>query len=296
MQRLALIGATKRARRSCRKVSFTGFTLIELLVVVAIIAILAGLLLPALSKVRGKADAVACLNNTRQLIVAWQLYSDDHTGRLAYNLGGNGARGIAPGTNVNWVNNIMDWNAGPDSDNTNTATITQSGLGPYVKSVSVYKCPGDHVLSASQKKEGWWARIRSYSMNAMVGDAGEISKTGVNQNNPGYIQFFEMSTMPRPAQIFVFLDEHPDSINDGYFLNKWYRSPDEPSWIDLPASYHNGGSCLAFADGHSEMHRWLYAQTKPASRPDTVLLPMEVEEERYDDFYWLLGRMSVQKK
>ncbi len=133
-------------------------------------------------------------------------------------------------------------------------------------------------------------------MNAMVGDAGEVSSSGVNQNNPGYVQFFEISTIPNPVRIFVFLDEHPDSINDGYFLNKWVYRPDEPSWIDLPASYHNGGTSLAFADGHSETHRWLYAQTKPPPQPDSLSLPMDVTDDQYDDFYWLLGRMSVEKK
>jgi prepilin-type processing-associated H-X9-DG protein len=94
----------------------------------------------------------------------------------------------------------------------------------------------------------------------------------------------------------VFLDEHPDSIKDGYFLNKWYSAPEDPSWIDLPASFHNGGSSLSFVDGHSENHRWQNAQTKPPPQPDSLLLPMEVTEEQYGDFYWLLGRMSVQNK
>src|SRR4051812_27103637 len=87
---------------------YRGFTLIELLMVIATIAILAGLLLPALNKARAKGQAVYCLNNTKQLDLAWLLYSDDHGGRLAYNLGGSsGARTIAPRTNLNWVNNIM---------------------------------------------------------------------------------------------------------------------------------------------------------------------------------------------
>jgi prepilin-type processing-associated H-X9-DG protein len=94
----------------------------------------------------------------------------------------------------------------------------------------------------------------------------------------------------------VFLDEHPDSINDGYFLNKWYKAPEEPYWTDLPGSYHNGGTSLAFADGHSEIHQWVYAQTKPPPIPESLDLPIEVQEDQYDDFYWLLGRMSVEKK
>src|SRR6185436_18099500 len=98
----------------------------------AIIAILAALLLPALSKAKAKAEGIICLNNARQRGLAWVLYADDHSGRLAYNLGGNSdvdPRGMAPKSDLNWVNNIMDWEL--SSDNTNAATITRAGLGAY---------------------------------------------------------------------------------------------------------------------------------------------------------------------
>src|SRR5262249_2678846 len=106
--------------------------------------------------------------------------------------------------------------------NTNAVGITEAGLGAYSsRSLGIYKCPADSVLSDEQRNAGWTARarVRSYSMNAMVGDAGEVSKSGSNVNNPDYVQFFSQSQIPEPAHIFVFLDEHPDSINDGYFLN-----------------------------------------------------------------------------
>src|SRR6478609_7323503 len=161
MQCLSVTGARIRARRSSSGgLTIVAFTLIELLVVIAIIAILASLILPTLSKAKSRAEAMACLNNTRQLSIAWQIYADEHNGRLAYNLGGNDTRGIAPTTNVNWVNNIMDWSAGPNSDNTNLATITEAALGPYTKSASIYRCPSDRVLSPAQRSAGWTARIR----------------------------------------------------------------------------------------------------------------------------------------
>jgi len=266
--------------------------LIELLVVIAIIAILASLLLPALSKAKAKAQGIFCVNNTKQLTLAWMLYADDHSGRLAYNLGGSGGyRDVAPRTNLNWVNNIMTWEREVDSDNTNTATITEASLGTYAnKTVAIYRCPSDNVLSPLQKEAGWPGRVRSYSMNAMVGDAGDLSRSGTNQNNPEYVQFFTISTIPHPSAIFVFLDEHPDSINDGYFLNKAYSG----QWIDLPASYHNGAASFSFADGHSDIHRWQQASTKRPPLPDAALpLPRPVPPEERSDLKWLIEHMSI---
>jgi len=273
-----------------------GFTLVELLVVIAVIAVLASLLLPALNRAKSRAEGIFCLNNTKQLLLAWQVYADDHTGLCVYNVGGGGSRGIAPSSKLklNWVDNIMSWNA--DSDNTNVTTISDASLGPYTRSVSIYRCPSDKVLSDAQRQEGWQARIRSYSMNAMVGDAGEVSKSGVNENNPGYVQFFKVSSIPKPWRIFIFLDEHPNSINDGYFLNKWPAPPyNDMEWIDLPASYHNGGAKFSFADGHAESHRWQNASTKQPVFPESFILPMDVPPGEDADYRWTISRMSVSR-
>ena len=288
MQTPAVASRNSTGLLPLRTTARPAFTLVELLVVVAIIAILAALLLPALNKTRAKAEGIYCVSNTRQLAVAWTLYSDDHNGRLAYNLGGSG-RAAAPRTNINWVNNIMSWRV-EDSDNTNLATITEATLGTYAKSTEIYRCPGDHVLSEAQRGAGWSTRIRSYSMNAMVGDAGEVSASGTNQNNPKYIQFFRITEIPRPSSIFVFLDEHPDSINDGYFINRG----DYHAWMDLPASYHNGAASLSFVDGHSEIHRWLFSLTKPPARPLAVNLPLYAPPGERADLYWMTDRMSVE--
>jgi prepilin-type N-terminal cleavage/methylation domain-containing protein/prepilin-type processing-associated H-X9-DG protein len=275
-----------------------GFTLVELLVVIAVIAILASLLLPALNRAKSKAEGIYCLNNTKQLLVAWQTYADDHEGFLVYNVGGNvggnDERGVAPDTKLNWVNNIMTWDL--SKENTNLATITDASLGPYSGSVRIYRCPSDKVLSDDQRNRGWEARIRSYSMNAMVGDAGDVSKSGVNANNPDYVQFFRVTAIPQPYRIFIFLDEHPDSINDGYFLNRW-PSPlyAEREWIDLPASYHNGAASFSFADGHSETHRWQNDLTKQPPIPGLLSprLPLTVPDDQVADFNWTLSRMSI---
>ena len=265
------------------------FTLVELLVVIAIIAILASLALPPLARAKARGQGTYCLNNLRQFGLALQIYAGDHDDALPYNMGTKGIRQtVASGEFLNWVNNVMSWAL--DADNTNTALLTTGGLGPYFSGVtSVYRCPADDVLSADQRAAGWTARIRSVSMNAMLGNAGEFLADTVNTNNPGYRQFFHLAEVPNPAQIFAFVEEHPDSINDGYFINKF----SEYEWYDLPASYHNGGANFAFADGHSEFRRWVNASTMPPARPDAARLPRDVEKGDRADFYWVLSRTSV---
>jgi prepilin-type processing-associated H-X9-DG protein len=261
--------------------------LIELLTVIAVIAVLAAILLPALSKASERARAIFCLNNTKQLGLAWQLYADEHDGRLPYNLGMDGTFR----TNLNWVNNVMTWDLSPD--NTNPATITEASLGSYASGATIiYRCPSDHALSAIQRAAGWDARVRSYSMNAMVGDAGSFSTNGVNVNNPNYAQFFKTTQILRPSEIFVFLDEHPDSINDGYFLERDYY----PEWHDLPASYHNGSTAFSFADGHSALHRWTLPATVRPPQPDGANLPIAIAANESADFEWVIDHMSIGKE
>jgi len=280
-----------------------GFTLIELLVVIAIIAILAALLLPSLSRAREQGRAISCLNNTRQLGLACQLYTDDHESLLPYNLW---MKGSSPRTNINWVNNVMTWYA-TDPDNTNTTTITDASLGPYIGGVTgIFHCPSDHALSASQSEAGWSARIRSYSMNAMMGNVGTNLVNGVNIKNSGYEQFLKTSQIPRPADMFVFLDEHPDSIDDGYFLNtdkppvngaNNVTSAASDEWTDLPASYHNQSTAFSFADGHASLHRWLKSSTICPPAPNVAKLPIQIPATpagESADFDWVLDHMSIE--
>jgi prepilin-type N-terminal cleavage/methylation domain-containing protein/prepilin-type processing-associated H-X9-DG protein len=280
-----------------------GFTLIELLVVIAIIAILAALLLPSLSRARERAQAISCLDNTRQLGLACQLYTDDHDSLLPYNLWMNAS---SPRTNINWVNNVMTWEV-LDSDNTNTATITGASLGLYNGGqTGIFHCPSDHALSAAQSEAGWSARIRSYSMNAMVGNVGTLLVNGVNTKNPGYKQFLNTTQIPRPAEIFVFLDEHPDSIDDGYFLDKDAVavngannaiSAAAAEWTDLPASSHNQSAAFSFADGHASLHRWLNSSTICPPAPHVANLPIQIPAMpagENADFDWVLDHMSIE--
>ena len=266
-----------------------GFTLIELLVVIAVIAILAALLFPALHAARERGAATTSLNNLRQLGIALHLYAGDYEDSLPPNMGKDGIREtVIRQEYANWANNVMTWEL--DSDNTNAALLKVGGIGPYAGgSDRIFRCPSDTALSAIQKRAGWKERVRTVSMNAMLGNAGEFMKGPVNTNNPGYRQFLHLADVPEPSRIFALIEEHPDSINDGYFLNRFYTG----RWTDLPASHHMGGANLAYVDGHVEWHRWRSATTRPPPLPDAAGLPFWVPYEERVDLYWILSQTSI---
>jgi prepilin-type N-terminal cleavage/methylation domain-containing protein len=247
-----------------------GFTLIELLVVIAIIAILAALLLPVLVKAKLKAYGVQCMNNHRQLCLAWRMHADDHNDELLY------ASGMWPYTERDpevWVSGWMDFNPKNRSNWDVTQDIERSPLWPYCgQSAAIWKCPADHsslVVDGEEKP-----RVRSMSMNVWLGgfkgvDCGLSGDPAPLTRGGGLWRVYLKTTElinPGPTEIFVFLDMREDSIDVGNFapnMRGWPNQPDLYGFDDLPGYYHHLAGGFSFADGHSELHRWRDPRTTP---------------------------------
>jgi prepilin-type N-terminal cleavage/methylation domain-containing protein/prepilin-type processing-associated H-X9-DG protein len=259
-----------------------GFTLIELLVVIAIIAILAAMLLPALGKAKQKAETVRCISNLKQMQTAWLMYSDDFNGFMVPNAP------VGAPANFSWVNPAyMGW--GAVDANTNYNILRVGLLSKYLSGgVDVYKCPADKVPSANGD------RVRSISMNGQMGvvSSGPPLYYTPPNYNPGYRQYKKVTELGGglpPVKAFIFLDEHPGSINDGYF------QPDmaTPRFPDVPASYHGDAGAFSFADGHAEIRKWR----------DSAIIPVEpgVSKQNVpaaansEDLRWLRERSTIRR-
>jgi prepilin-type processing-associated H-X9-DG protein len=219
-----------------------GFSQVDLLTVIGVLVLLVLLLTPALARTRKTEQAFQCRNNLRQLLHGFQMYADDQSGTLP--------------NCYYWVHGVLDYNAN-NRDNTNLDYLMNGELGPYLKNPAAYKCPADQGLV----REGgvYMPRARNLSMSQAFTDP---SKPGagsyVSNTNRHYSKVADM-VLPAPANLWVMVDENPDSVNDAAFAV--VMEPYGALWQDGPSVWHEGGCGFAFADGHSMTKKWTDART-----------------------------------
>ena len=277
----------------------TGFTLIELLVVIAIIAILASMLLPSLTKAKQKGQGVHCMNNHKQLTLAWKMYADDHNGMLLYaSPSGDGS----PSDKPTWVTGWINFDANNDSNWDIQKDIAKSPMWPYTgKNPGIWHCPADR--STVKPSRGPFAntavsRVRSMSMSLYFGGFGG-SLLNLPTGGKSWRLYFKETDLidPGPSKTWLFLDMREDSIDIGNFatdMRGFPNSPAQTGFFDLPASYHHFAGGFSFADGHSEIKKWKDGRTTP-KLVRGGLIPDEYATPNNRDVVWIQERTTREK-
>jgi prepilin-type N-terminal cleavage/methylation domain-containing protein/prepilin-type processing-associated H-X9-DG protein len=273
----------KPSFHGCRQ---RGFTLIELLVVIAIIAILAGMLLPALGKAKSKTVGIQCMNNTKQLQLAFTLYAGDQAEVLLACQDG------LPDRRANWCTGDVSWG----SSNTGSNDVARSPMMKYVgNAFAVWKCPADQSFVVSGGRR--IPRFRSNSMSQVFGYGEWLDGSSSGRNQTAWRTYSKEGNIVNPSQTWVFVDEHPGSINDAAFANQMRDAETANARIiDMPASYHNGACGFSFADGHSEIKRWRGRTIQPkAVFGQNVALNIPAADSR-PDVLWFFQNTTASSR
>lgn len=263
------------------------FTLIELLVVIAIITILAALLLPALAIAKTEAMRVRCVNNQREMVMAWSMYSGDNREVLILN-----------GGDADTISTVAHlWVYGGNHGDPETLTNVQYLIGPTYAlmagnqpTAALYKCPADlSTWNVSETKGVKVFEIRSYSMNSYMGAAGTNLIDPLAQT-PGYRVYMKCSQLAAdsPANRFVFMDVNPASIcTPGFGVDMTAET-----FIHYPSDMHRSRGVVSFADGHVETHKWLDPRTTIGVPPGNEFIPHDVASPGNQDLVWITQRTS----